>query len=76
MIEFQQVLEYLRDTHQPSMSLHPGFPPTTQERLAKDTLAILQSMAEQIEANRLAIKELRRELKLVDGRASWGNRGD
>lgn len=64
-VSFERVLEYLRDAGERGVPLHPGFPPTAKERMAQDQLAILTAISEQVEANRLAIQELQREMRLA-----------
>lgn len=59
MIEFQKLLEYLRESDRPSMPLNPGFPPTPVERMRRDQAAVCHCLAEQIEANRVAIEKIR-----------------
>ena len=61
MIEFQKLLEYLREADVPGMPLNPGFPPTPIERMRRDQTAAYHCLAEQIEANRIAIEQLNRE---------------
>jgi hypothetical protein len=67
MIEFQRLLEYLREADQPGMPLNPGFPPTPIERRRRDETAMLHCLIEQIEANRLAIEELQKSLGCLGG---------
>ena len=54
MTQFDELLKYLREVDQPGPQLHPGFMPNQSHKTAR-------VLAEQIEANRLAIQELHRK---------------